>query len=167
VNEVIVRRGFEREHVETCAMTKAARGGGNPYDFACTCDAARCDECDPSFGCFDGSVQCIRTVKQQKPVKDADDAAKIASWLRAGAGEKRGLDTIAFQEAVMPILRDLADRIERGEWKGSLSKKTSPVREILGRAHDVLAKTDPEQRSIRHDNVMFEIEEFLGRGGTE
>jgi len=116
VKTSFLRHGPERDHVETCAMTQAARGGGNPYDFACTCDAARCDECDPSFGCFDGGAPCCRTVRQ-KPAESVGDVAKITSWLRAGAGEKRGLDTIAFQESVMPILRDLADRIERREFE--------------------------------------------------
>ena len=32
---------------------------------------------------------------------------------------------------------------------------------ILERAHEVLSKMDSQQRSIRHDNVMFEIEELL------
>lgn len=32
---------------------------------------------------------------------------------------------------------------------------------ILKRAHEVLSKASPQERSIRHDNVMFEIEELL------
>lgn len=35
---VFLHSGTERDHTEDCAMTHAARGGGNPYSVACTCD---------------------------------------------------------------------------------------------------------------------------------
>src|SRR5271157_1535236 len=35
---VFPQSGTERDHTEDCAMTHAARGGGNPYSVACTCD---------------------------------------------------------------------------------------------------------------------------------
>lgn len=105
-------------HDDECAMSRAASGGANPFSVACTCVPKHiggfvgiCDECDPSVGCFDGSVAC-----QKKPAAPGE-AQTIAAWLCAGAGEKRGLDTVAFQDSIMPILRDLADRIERGERK--------------------------------------------------
>jgi hypothetical protein len=36
--DATLRSGTERDHTEDCAMTHAARGGGNPYSVACTCD---------------------------------------------------------------------------------------------------------------------------------
>jgi hypothetical protein len=74
-----------KDHVDGCAMMQAASDGGNPHDFACTCNA-------PS---------------------------------------------------VEP-------------------RKGRPVNEILERAYLVLSKIDPEERTVRHENVMFEIEEVLG-----
>jgi hypothetical protein len=57
-------------------------------------------------------VVCCRLTKPK-----VGDVGKIAAWLRADASEKRGFDTVAFQDSVMPILRDLADRIERREFE--------------------------------------------------
>lgn len=119
-------------------MSRAASGGANPFSVACTCDGP--------------------------PVADATSTL-IAEWLRGGAGEVRACGTLAWEHSIMPIYRELADRIERCEWQRT--KKALPENEILKRAYVVLSKIAVAERSIRHENVLLEIEEVLWPGGIE
>jgi hypothetical protein len=44
------------------------------------------------------------------------------------------------------------------------TKERDELKVVLRRAHTVLSKIEPESRSIRHENVLLEIEGVLGVG---
>jgi hypothetical protein len=48
--------------------------------------------------------------------------AGIVSWLRDGAGEIRAKGSVAWEDAIMPIYRELADRIEKRKWLSAASQ---------------------------------------------
>jgi hypothetical protein len=56
--------------------------------------------------------------ENQKFREEASAAyAHIAAWLRGGANDVRARGTLAFEESIMPIYRELADLIEKRKWK--------------------------------------------------
>lgn len=60
-------------------------------------------------------VQALEAVAKTFEMRAASERAAIVADLRAGAGEVRARGTSAWEEAIMPIYRELADRYERGE----------------------------------------------------
>jgi hypothetical protein len=48
---------------------------------------------------------------------EGPEHVRIAKWLRGGAGEVRAKGTVAFEESIMPMLVELADKIEALAWK--------------------------------------------------
>jgi len=60
-------------------------------------------------------VNRVARVEAEREEARILERAAIVADLRAGAGEVRARGTSAWEESIMPIYRELADRYERGE----------------------------------------------------